>query len=77
MSDDNTTQGGEFTAASSRRYESKDDPPKLKNNQIEEYDRWKRYIKCWTVSAKVAEERHGTRAMMHGALNEEANRLRR
>ncbi len=70
--DTNTTSNGTTVV---RREGSKDDPPKLKTNRIEEYHRWRRYIKWWTATAKIPKERHGTHVMMHCLLNEEISEL--
>ncbi len=80
MSDNNATLEGtsieaNTTATGTGRNTSKDDPPKLRTNRLEEYHRWRRYIKWWTATAKIPKSRHGTHVMMHCLLNEEISEL--
>ncbi len=47
------------------RSKETDNAPKLKSNTVEEYLRWKRYIKWWKSTTKMPKSRMTTHIIMH------------
>ncbi len=55
--------------------ESQSEIPKLRSNGLEEYLRWKRYVKWWSEATKLSKTRWGTQIMMHGVIDPEVSEV--